>query len=112
MAEKEYIERETIKSKKIYSEERHEYVVPVAEIDWMVSADVAPVRYGKWNKSKGNEELTAHGFVQPDKYICSCCNWSCCCEVKLDFKYCPNCGARMDGADNRQARAKREKEDK
>ena len=64
------------------------------------AADVAPVRHGKWNKSKGNEELTAHGFVQPDKYICSCCNWSCCCEIKLDFKYCPICGAKMDGDKN------------
>lgn len=60
------------------------------------AADAAPVRHGKWNKSKGNEELTAHGFVHPDKYICSCCNWSCCCEIKFDFKYCPNCGAKMD----------------
>ena len=64
------------------------------------AADVAPVRHGKWNKSKGNEELTAHGFVQPDEYICSCCNWSCCCEIKLDFKYCPKCGAKMDGDKN------------
>ena len=54
MAEKEYIEREAIKSKKIYSEERHEYVVPVAEIDWMISADVAPVRHGHWVKEKSD----------------------------------------------------------
>lgn len=49
------------------------------------SADVAPVRHGKWRR---------------DKY-CSCCNWF---EEDADtgfilmslYKYCPNCGAEMD----------------
>lgn len=109
MAEKEYIEREALINvcKEIIQDKWNEKACPVSwshayadfidDIENQPAADVAPVRYGKWNKSKGNEELTAHGFVQPDKYICSCCNWSCCCEVKFDFKYCPKCGAKMDG---------------
>ena len=61
------------------------------------TADVAPVRHGRWKKSKGNERPTENGFVHDDKYVCDCCGWSCCCETKLDFSFCPNYGARMDG---------------
>lgn len=35
---KDLISRQAAKNKKVYSEERHEYVVPVAEIDWLPSA--------------------------------------------------------------------------
>ena len=56
------------------------------------AADVAPVRNGRWTMSSD----------RPDTIICSCCDnafdvW------KADIKrhnYCPNCGARMDGAEN------------
>ena len=58
---------------------------------------VAPVRHGRWKKSKGNERPTENGFVHDDRYVCDCCGWGCCCETKLDFSFCPNCGARMDG---------------
>lgn len=36
----DYISREDAKSKKVYSAERHELVVPVSEIDWIPPADV------------------------------------------------------------------------
>lgn len=90
MAEKEYIEREAIKSKKIYSEERHEYVVPVAEIDWTISADVAPVRHGRWVKGKRNVLIHWH---------CSACRECYFLDVP-NAKYCPHCGAKMDGGEN------------
>lgn len=32
------ISRQAAKNKKVYSEERHEYVIPIAEIDWLPSA--------------------------------------------------------------------------
>lgn len=38
------ISRQAAKNKKVYSEERHEYVIPVAEIDWLPSAQAEP----KW----------------------------------------------------------------
>ena len=38
------ISRQAAKNKKVYSEERHEYVIPVAEIDWLPSAQREP----KW----------------------------------------------------------------
>ena len=51
-------------------------------------ADVAPVRHGRWicrNKWKPSEF----------KYECSICHDG----SDLESKYCPNCGAKMDGGD-------------
>ena len=44
------------------------------------SADVAPVRHGRWKEHQG--------YCECDQ--CECLVTSC-------FKYCPNCGAKMDG---------------
>ena len=38
----ELIEREAAKAKKVYCEERHEYVVPVADLDWLPT--IAPIK--------------------------------------------------------------------
>ena len=70
-------------------------------IDAVPTADVAPVRHGRWKKSKGNERPTENGFVHDDRYVCDCCGWGCCCETKLDFSFCPNCGAKMDGGEQK-----------
>ena len=43
------------------------------------SADVAPVRHGRWKEHQG--------YCECDQ--CECLVTSC-------FKYCPNCGAKMD----------------
>ena len=59
-----------------------------------ISKDVKPVKHGHWKKGKGYERPTENGFVHDDKYICDCCGWGCCCETKLDFNFCPNCGAK------------------
>ena len=64
-----------------------------------ISKDVAPVRHGHWKKGKGNERPTENGFVHDDRYFCDYCGWGCCCDTKLDFRYCPNCGAKMDGGE-------------
>ena len=37
------ISRQAAKNKKVYSEERHEYVVPVAELDWLPPAQPEPL---------------------------------------------------------------------
>ena len=52
------------------------------------TADVAPVRHGRWLQKKhkifGNEY----------DYVCSECG----CDYALaKYNYCPNCGAKMDG---------------
>jgi predicted RNA-binding Zn-ribbon protein involved in translation (DUF1610 family) len=55
------------------------------------AADVQPVMHGKWKYYKNN------GII--DTYICTNCQGKV--EMTIDvesskFKYCPNCGARMD----------------
>ena len=60
----------------------------VHHIDRQPTADVAPVRHGRW-------EEKMDGFWKKKILICSNCesrNALC-----YEFNYCPNCGARMDG---------------
>ncbi len=58
------------------------------EVDDMPAADVQPVKYGRWENTN-----------IPNQLRCSNCE-----IIHLiaqyphgDIKYCPNCGARMDG---------------
>lgn len=52
-------------------------------------ADVAPVRHGRWVTHYRSRTTVAEGYVS------TCCDmWN---NRKSDF--CPNCGARMDGAE-------------
>ena len=85
------IEREAVKAKKVYSKERHEYVVPVAELDWLPTVETAPVVHGRWRwcgADRWNE-----------CYICSECG-----KMSMnDSGFCPNCGARMDGGEEHEA---------
>lgn len=62
-------------------------------INSVPSDDVAPVRHGKWLEwFPGDCALIMTG--EEMLYRCSCC------DVKYSdaegYKYCPNCGARMD----------------
>ena len=49
-------------------------------------ADVKPVVYGEWIEYSGD----------PNIITCSECDWGTSPEEK-GFKYCPGCGAKMDG---------------
>ena len=60
------------------------------------SADVAPVRHGKWMKTG----------AYPHRVYCSVCSrtyaqahWEVWKDGSLARAYCPNCGAKMDGGD-------------
>ena len=93
----EYIDREAVKSKKVYCGERHEYVVPVAEIDWSAAKDVAPVVHGRWLKIPGR--FVSVASKEGRDYYGNATSCSVCHEVNPNaFKtnYCPICGARMD----------------
>ena len=48
------------------------------------SADVAPVRHGRW------AETVTDGFLFVS---CSACGFK---TGRIDYNYCPNCGAKMD----------------
>ena len=57
------------------------------------AADVAEVVHGRW--IDGAEDFTC-GNHNAECSICRCyVSWDGCDE---DFNYCPNCGAKMDGA--------------
>lgn len=52
--------------------------------------DAVPVRHGRWKEDKGG-----YGF-----WICSYCNFvSEASGANILYKFCPNCGAKMDGKD-------------
>lgn len=56
------------------------------------AADVQPVKHGRWKYYENN------GII--DTYICTNCQGKVEMAIDVDsssFKYCPNCGARMDG---------------
>ena len=62
------------------------------------SADVQPVRYGNWEERKVSDKNCI------DEWQTACC--SVCHKYHTtpymyyfdNYNYCPNCGARMDGA--------------
>lgn len=82
------IEREAAKAKKVYCEERHEYVVPVAELDWLPTITATQVVHGRWVKS-------------PDGYIC--CSHCGRRRGAVQDRFCGRCGARMDGGEGDEA---------
>ena len=87
-------------AREYYSQGVKEKAVPVTAIRNIPSADVVEVVGGEW-KNKGNfEDLNPTNF---EIYECSVCRrWLSVGEVSSDYfknhyKYCPMCGARMDG---------------
>lgn len=67
------------------------------------AADVAPVVHGRWVEKWG---LYDKGFYISRKvwYECSNCGMKThcrdeCFEKEVDYNYCPDCGAKMDGAE-------------
>ena len=95
----EYIEREaTIEllrslGSRDYRREKgtiQEAIKMVSFPEYTPSADVAPVRHGRWETNSD----------RPDSLICSVCK--CGFDVwKHDpHNYCPNCGAKMDGGED------------
>lgn len=56
----------------------------------MPAADVAPVVHGRWNVVEG---------CRLDNAICSNCSRRFQAYYEA-YRFCPNCGAKMDGGDN------------
>lgn len=55
-----------------------------------IPQDAVPVVHGRWDYFGGDDDMGLYGF-------CSECqaNWDE--EVVEKFKFCPNCGSKMDG---------------
>lgn len=77
----EYIERTEIE--RFIAE--HGMVGPFS-VDLLPSADVAPVRHGRW----------VYPIGMAWNYVCSECGKSI---GVIKHNYCPNCGALMDGGE-------------
>ena len=97
----EYIEREELlRELRLWHMHRNDempdyfhYTGIKAWLEALPAADVQPVKHGKWipvtNGRGGNECNQCHAYAPSYQ------NGS---EYKT--KYCPNCGAKMDGEDN------------
>lgn len=79
-----YIDADKLKEKKIYSKERHEYIIPVAEVDWEPAADVQEVKHAKW-ETIGNYKVE-----------CTNCHRIRDIKTQCGWSFCPVCGAKMD----------------
>ena len=75
----------------------------VSDLRDMKAADVAPVRYARWEEADWVEP-DCHGFgiIRTPKAALRCSNCKNCFKKELLWKdnYCPNCGAKMDGDDH------------
>lgn len=90
---KEYIERETLKG---LLERYGATDDALALIDTISAADVAPVRHGRWVKQPSE-------IPGLDVEFCSECKQGMNKRNQFwDAKYCPACGALMDGKEDGQ----------
>ena len=93
-----YIDAETIKSRigelcinnyELFSETIYERIIGVIEA--VPTADVQEVKHGRWRE-------------KPTIAYCSNCKVhltkSFLISLRQTYKYCPNCGAKMDGDKN------------
>ncbi len=76
----------------------HDAIKMISSAAYTPAADVAPVVHGQWD---AEGDGYADGEIVLDVWYCSKCGY--CIDDGTDNpdclpKYCPNCGARMDGA--------------
>ena len=92
---KEYIEREAL----IEELKRRDFLPVIVKqaIEAVPAADVAPVRHGRWEDWWPGIGLIMTG--EEMLYRCSVCDAKY--STVESYKYCPNCGAKMDGEEKR-----------
>lgn len=94
---KEYIERAQLLKNIGHDEKRRADVLPGSTFDIVLkepAADVAPVRHGRWIAEEKESISKRNRYIKYAVYSCSTCGRS---NGRIKKKYCPNCGARMDG---------------
>ena len=78
-----------------------DYNWAITVLDSAPAADVVPVVHGEWLRA--DDDWNSLTTIQ-----CSLCGEEWCFETDddvslLNYKYCPNCGAKMDGGDGSAA---------
>ena len=70
------IDADYLKEKKVYSQERHEYIIPVCEIDWMPTVEP---KQGEWIEtthaivcSNCGHNIEPRQFGSYMRYCCVC----------------------------------------
>lgn len=109
----EYIEREAIEkfiedglnTPDMAKRFGHDAIEIMAEVHYMPAADVAPVVHGRWEWFDEETGTPFTGYEREWGWRCSYCGE----ELPDDyddpddsptFRFCPNCGAKMDGGDS------------
>ena len=75
----------------------------IQEHDRIMTADVAPVRHGHWDVREPMPMHDIKGNLSwGNWYVCTGCGFATTAiEGHItQYKYCPSCGARMDGDDD------------
>lgn len=100
----EYFEREALKNDIAKSTEPFNTGSVFRAINRQIAADVAPVVHGLWMPIRESEmtgwDPAVAGRDPIGGYICSACKEEAVYDCNDEFvlsKYCPNCGAKMDG---------------
>lgn len=91
----EYIEREAAVMRLMQDGCSAKNIQSIMELP---AADVAPVRHGRWI----TWEEAGNDIPSPHRHECSVCHDAAQVlvnGVELLSDYCPNCGAKMDGAE-------------
>ena len=95
MAEKEYIEREALIEEAKHNKAVCQAIADIVDVKDIINntpvADVAPIRHGHWVKEKPDVLIHWH---------CSVCK-NCYYLEEPNANYCPNCGAKMDGGEQK-----------
>lgn len=86
---KEYIERETVVTF-LENMAASRYLIQCFENkEKFPAADVEPVQHGEW--------VYDRTYYEADECHCSLCNQLMTTARGIRMKYCPNCGAKIDG---------------
>ena len=90
-------EVQTLRRYSMNDEEKKAFCLAYKKVREIPTADVVGVKHGEWEVCSDEYEICASEFV------CSVCKESFCSSELTDeqmlqmMKFCPNCGAKMDG---------------